>query len=138
MPWAKGDPNHPRRGNGSKGLGWGGAAKGEGKPPGNLEGGRPMGVKDGEGKRAQARAALEDAAPLAVQTVIEIAKDRGDQRALQAAVHILDRIGLHVKSGIEVTGSDGAPMEIVVRILDEVDAATGPDDPAAVSPANPD
>lgn len=138
MPWAPGDPRHPRRGNGSKGPGWGGERKGAGKPPGNLEGGRPVGVKDGEGKRAQARAALEEAAPLAVQTLINVASDAADQRAVQAAVAILNRVGLHEKSGVEVTGSDGAPVEIVVRIMDEVDAATGFDGQAAVPPADPD
>lgn len=138
MPWRPGDPNHPRRGNGSKGPGWGGPAKGAGAAPGTPSPGRPEGVKDGEGKRARARAALEEAAPLAVQTVIDIAMDKGDQRALQAALAVLNRVGLHEKSGVEVTGSDGAPVEIVVRILDEVDAATGFDDQAAVSPADPD
>lgn len=28
MPWKKGDPNHPRRGKGSGGPGWGGPARG--------------------------------------------------------------------------------------------------------------
>jgi hypothetical protein len=37
-----------RRGNGA---GWGGPAKGAGAPPGSGQGGRPKGVKNGEGKR---------------------------------------------------------------------------------------
>lgn len=56
MPWKKGDPNHPRRGNGA---GWGGPAKGAGKPPGNTEAGRPEGVKNGEGKRTVAELLIE-------------------------------------------------------------------------------
>ena len=102
-----------RQGNGA---GWGGPAKGAGAPPGSGQGGRPPGVKDGEGKRAQARAALEEAAPLAVQTVIGIARDPSDQRALQAATAILNRIGLHEKSGVEHTGEGGGPMIIVTGV----------------------
>ena len=113
MPWQKGDPNHPRRG---KGAGWGGPARGEGKPPGSPEAGRTPGVKDGEGKRAQARAALEDAAPLAVQTLISVAGNVDDQRAVNAAVAILNRIGLHEKAGLEVGGPDGGPVVIVTGV----------------------
>lgn len=101
-----------RRGNGpgkgpAGGIGWGGAAKGEGGPPGGPGTGRPKGVKDGEGKKARARAALEEAAPLAVQTVIDLAKDKADPRALAAAFGILNRVGLHEKAGVEHSGEVG-------------------------------
>lgn len=109
----KGDPNHPRRGNGA---GWGGPARGAGKPPGSPGAGRPLGVKNGEGKRAQARAALEEAAPLAVQTLINVAADVNDQRAVNAAVAILNRIGLHEKAGLELGGADGGPVVIVTGV----------------------
>lgn len=136
MAWQKGDPNHPRRGNGGGDKpGWGGPAKGEGKPPGSPEAGRPEGVKNGEGKRAQARAALEEAAPLAVQTLINVAADAGDQRAVAAAVAILNRVGLHEKSGVELTGANG-PVELVVRIVDADEP--GPESQASVSPSRPD
>ncbi len=125
-----------RRGNGSKGPGWGGPAQGAGNAPGDgTGGGRPEGVKHGEGKRAQARAALEDAAPLAVQTLIDVAKDVADQRAVAAAVAILNRVGLHEKSGVEVTGANG-PVELVVRIVDADEP--GPESQASVSPVGPD
>lgn len=93
----------PPRNAPATGQGWGGPAKGQGlKEPGP---GRPPGVKNGEGKAAQAKAALEDAAPLAVQTVIELAQDKADPRALQAALAVLNRVGLHEKAGIEHSGA---------------------------------
>jgi len=108
MPWKKGDPRHPRRGNGA---GWGGEAKGKGDGSGA---GRPEGVKNGEGKQARARAALEDAAPLAVQTLIDVAGNVDDQRAVAAAVAILNRVGLHEKSGLEIGGENGGGIVIEV------------------------
>ena len=91
-----------RRGNGA---GWGGPASGKFPTRGATDkGGRPLGVKNGEGKKAQAQAALEEAAPTAAAMVIEIAKDRADPRALQAATAILNRVGLHEKAGIEHSG----------------------------------
>lgn len=88
------------------GAGWGGAAKGAGAPPGSGQGGRPAGVKNGEGKQARARAALEEAAPLAVQTIIEIAGNVEDPRALQAAQAVLNRVGLHEKAETTVNVND--------------------------------
>jgi hypothetical protein len=96
------------RGGPANGPGWGGPARGpvEHKPgPG-----RPLGMKNGEGKVHKARETLEQAAPLAIQTVIDIANDKADPRALQAALAVLNRIGLHEKSGIEMTGADGGAM----------------------------
>lgn len=90
-----------RRGNGA---GWGGPAKGAGKIGGP---GRPKGIPDGQGKKAQAQAALEEAAPLAVQTVIDLAGNLSDPRALQAAVAILNRVGMHEKAGLEHSGAVG-------------------------------
>ena len=88
-----------RRGNGAgAGPGWGGPAKGAGVPFGPKNAGRPPGIVNGEGRIAQARAALAEAAPLAVQTVIEIAKNVSDQRALAAALAVMNRVGLHEKS----------------------------------------
>lgn len=97
------------------GAGWGGPAKGEGKK-GHVPGsGRPPGVKNGEGKQARAREALEAAQDLAIATIIEIASDRNDQRALAAALSILNRTGLHEKSGVEHSGPDGGPPLVMVR-----------------------
>lgn len=104
MAFKKGGPPTAttRRGNGA---GWGGSAKGagnHGRGPG-----RPKGVPDGAGKKAQAQAALEEAAPLAVQTVIDLAGNLSDPRALQAAVAILNRVGMHEKAGLEHSGAVG-------------------------------
>lgn len=108
-----------RRGNGA---GWGGPAKGEGhrlKPKGDpaSDAVRSMaeGIAPGEGKKAQARAALEDAAPMAVQTVIDLASKQDDPRALAAALAVLNRVGLHEKSGVEHTGADGGPVQVAIR-----------------------
>ena len=121
MPWKKGDPRNPLRGNGA---GWGGPARGAGKPAGdNGLTGRPHGVKHGQGKQAQARAALEDAAPLAVQTLIDVAGNLDDQRAVNAAVAILNRIGLHEKAGLELAGADGGPVVIVTGVPRAEDSA---------------
>lgn len=117
-----------RRGNGEghggprTGEGWGGEAKGAGGPGKRKGAGRPPGVKNGEGKIPRARAALEDAAPLAVETVISLAKAIEDPRALQAALAILNRVGMHEKSSVEHSGANGGPL-IVERILV---APTGP------------
>lgn len=136
MPWKPGDSRHPRRGNGGGDKpGWGGPAKGEGSTFAEGNSGRPPGIANGEGKRAQARAALEDAAPLAVQTLISVASDAGDQRAVAAAVAILNRVGLHEKSGVEVTGANG-PVELVVRIVDADEP--GSEGQASVPPAGDD
>lgn len=101
-----------RKGNGA---GWGGAAKGEGKTdPGP---GKPAGMKAGEGKAAMARARLEAAADAAAQTVVSIASDINDPRALQAAQHVLLRV-LGDPAALQVTGAGGGPIEIVRRIVD--------------------
>jgi hypothetical protein len=95
--------NGPAQGEGM-GPGWGGPAKGEGNPKGEPGPGRPVGVPDGQGKKARARAMLEDAVPLAIQTVVNIAGNVEDQRSLAAALSILNRTGLHEKSAVEVDG----------------------------------
>jgi hypothetical protein len=109
------------------GAGWGGPANGAGQPPGNKLAGRPVGVKDGEGKRALALAALQEAAPLAVQTVIDLAQTKTDPRALQAALAVLKRIGLHEKAALEHSGTDGGPIEtkVTVRIVRPDDGGPG-------------
>jgi hypothetical protein len=124
-----------RRGNGP---GWGGARRGEGHKftPGDPLAGRPVGVATGEGKRAMARAALEDSASLAVQTLISVASDASDQRAVSAAVAILNRVGLHEKHGVEVGGDGGGPVKIRVEIVDATDGAPG--GPAAIPAAGQD
>jgi len=71
-------------------------------------------MKNGEGKVHKARETLEQAAPLAIQTVIDIANDKADPRALQAALAVLNRIGLHEKSGVELTGENGGA--VITRI----------------------
>jgi len=118
-----------RRGNGA---GWGGAAKGAGKQGAGHGQGRPDGVKDGQGKQAQARAALEDALPLAVQTVIGIAGDITDQRALQAASNIIDRVLGKVGDKLTVAGDADAPL-VIRRIIIDPKGPDGHPDAASVS-----
>lgn len=92
-------------------------------------------MKPGEGKAAQAREALQDAAPLAVRTIIDLAQSTTDPRSLAAAIAILNRIGLHEKSGVEVTGADGGPMRIERVIIDAANPdATGLCAPVASEP----
>jgi hypothetical protein len=107
----------------ASGEGWGGPARnGESASAAGKAGpGRPEGLATGQGKQALARAAMEDAAPMAVQTVINIARDTTDQRALAAAVAILNRVGLHEKSGVEHTGADGGAVAIEWRIVNAGD-----------------
>jgi hypothetical protein len=121
-----------RRGNGA---GWGGAAKGAGKQGAGHGQGRPDGVKDGQGKQAQARAALEDALPLAVQTVIGIAGDITDQRALQAASNIIDRVLGKVGDKLTVAGDADAPL-VIRRIIIDPKGPDGHPDAASVSAAS--
>lgn len=104
-----------RRGNGE---GWGGAANGEGKKGAGHGQGRPEGVKNGEGKKARALAALEDAAPAAAAMVVQIASDPNDQRALAAAQHILLRVLGDPAKRLEVSGPDGAALRIERVIID--------------------
>jgi hypothetical protein len=118
-----------RRGNGA---GWGGAAKGAGKQGAGHGQGRPDGVKNGQGKQAQARAALEDALPLAVQTVIGIAGDITDQRALQAASNIIDRVLGKVGDKLTVAGDADAPL-VIRRIIIDPKGPDGHPDAASVS-----
>ena len=106
---------------GANGPGWGGPANGSGQIGGP---GRTPGVKNGEGKVAQSREALQQAAPLAIKTVIDIATNTEDPRALQAALAVLNRIGLHEKSGLEMTGADGGAL--ITRIERVI---IGPDEP---------
>ena len=102
------------------GPGWGGPARGDDPTPK----GRTPGIKNGEGKVAQSREALQRAAPLAIKTVIDIAANLEDPRALQAALAVLNRIGLHEKSGLEMTGADGGAL--ITRIERVI---IGPDEP---------
>lgn len=89
-------------------------------------------MKDGEGKQAQARAALEDALPLAVQTVIGIAGDITDQRALQAASNIIDRVLGKVGDKLTVAGDADAPL-VIRRIIVDPKGPNGHPDAASVS-----
>jgi len=118
-----------RRGNGA---GWGGAAKGAGKQGAGHGQGRPDGVKDGQGKQARARAALEEALPLAVQTVIGIALNIKDQRALQAASTIIDRVLGKVGDKLTVAGDADAPL-VIRRIIIDPKGPDGHPDAASVS-----
>ena len=97
-----------------KGEGWGGPAGGMRAQFAQGAKGRPAGIRNGEGKAARARAAFEDAAPEAAETVIRIARNPDDPRALQAALAVLNRIGLHEKSGLEMTGAEGGA--VITRI----------------------
>jgi|GEM_PF-4800215 len=81
-----------------------------------------LALDDTEGAiAARAHAALEDAAPLAIQTVIGIARNPEDPRALQAALAVLNRIGLHEKSGVELTGENGGPITRIERVVIDPD-----------------
>ncbi|RVT90724.1 hypothetical protein EOD42_23265 [Rhodovarius crocodyli] len=61
---------------------------------------------------------LLEAAVDAAQALISIAGDKTDERRMQAAVHILNRVGLHEKSGLELSGQDGGPIAISRVIVD--------------------
>ena len=102
------------------GPGWGGDARRgvSNSAEGIASPGKPAGVKNGEGKKAQAMAALEAAAPSAAAMIIGIASDVADHRALAAAQHILLRVLGDPAKRVELTGADGAPMEIIRRIID--------------------
>jgi hypothetical protein len=90
-----------RTGNGSGGTGWGGAAKGAGKPPGNKLGGRPPGVRPGEGKRTVADLMIEAGArELAAQRWLEILTDPAHPRHAEMVAKAADRM-------------DGAPTQPV-------------------------
>ena len=123
-----------RRGNGSHPPGWGGPTRnGVSNSKAGISGpGRPDGVKDGQGKQAQARAALEEALPLAVQTVIGIAGDITDQRALQAASNIIDRVLGKVGDKLTVAGDADAPL-VIRRIIVDPKGPNGHSDAASVS-----
>jgi hypothetical protein len=117
-----------RRGNGAgHGAGWGGP----GTPHTGKKGGRPPGVRNGEGKAARARERAISAAEEAVERVIAIMRNEDDQRSLTAALAILNRVGLHEKSGVEVTGTEDGPVKIKVEIVDERDDAEAGSPPAA-------
>ena len=107
--------NTPARNEPATGDGWGGPPNGEGNRQAGP--GRPEGVANGEGKRARAQAALDDAAELAVKTVIDIATDTTDQRALAAAMHILNRTLGETTKPTTISGPGGGPLEIVRRII---------------------
>ena len=78
-----------------------------------------------------ARAALEDALPLAVQTVIGIAGDITDQRALQAASNIIDRVLGKVGDKLTVAGDADAPL-VIRRIIIDPKGPDGHSDAASV------
>jgi hypothetical protein len=107
------------------GAGWGGPRMGKGNKGAGP--GRPIGIANGEGKAARARAALEEFAPLAVKTITDIASNIDDQRALAAALSVLNRIGLHEKSGVEHTGAGAGPIktQVTVRIVRPGDHGEG-------------
>lgn len=98
------------------GHGWGGEASGKPARPGGP--GRIKGVPLSETAAARARAILESHAEKAAQTMVDIAADPKDQRALSASVAVLDRIGVHAKSGVEVGGEGGKAIPVEWRIVD--------------------
>ena len=103
----------------ASGAGWGGPPKGEGKKGAGHGQGRPEGVKNGEGKKARAAAALEEALPDAVATVVAISRDITDQRALMAANNIIDRVLGKVGDKLTLAGDADAPLQtkVIVEIV---------------------
>jgi hypothetical protein len=104
----------PRAGKPASGLpamgeGLHGPAKGAADP---ARRGRPEGVKNGEGMAAQARAELVAAAKDAARRLVDIAMDGSDPRSLAAAMAILNRVGLHEKTGVEHAGEGGGPIRL--------------------------
>lgn len=65
---------------------------------------------------ARARAILESGAERAARTMVQISETPEDQRALAASIAVLDRIGVHAKSGVEHSGE--AQIVIERRIVD--------------------
>jgi hypothetical protein len=66
----------------------------------------------GEGKKARTRELLDGAAPLAAQVLIDIMADLTHQQRLAAANSVLNKTGFHDKSGVELAGPDGGPLQI--------------------------
>lgn len=111
MPWKPGDPNHPRRGNGA---GHGGPAKGAGKPPGNREAGRPVGVKNGEGKRTVADLLIEAGArEMAARRWLEIINDPAHPKHAEMVAKVAERMDGAPKQQIEANG--GVVVNVVRR-----------------------
>jgi hypothetical protein len=100
---------------GSKGPGWGGPKS---DIPAGAGPGRIKGVKLSETAAARARAILESGAERAARTMVAIAENVEDQRALSASVAVLDRIGVHAKAGLEVGGEGGKPIPVEWHIVD--------------------
>lgn len=101
------------------GTGWGGAAKGEGKKGGAPGSGRPLGVKNGEGKQAVRagifRELLAPKMPEMAQRWADIALDPNHPHhhtmILKAA-----EINGEFKQAVEVSGPDAGPVETKVTI----------------------
>lgn len=89
-----------RRGNGA---GWGGPAKGEGKPVSEWAG-RPAGVKDGAGKRSVADLMAElGARELAARRWLEILNDPAHPKHADMVAKAADRLDGAPKVTAEVT-----------------------------------
>lgn len=107
--------NGPARGGSASGAGWGGPASGI---PAGVGPGRIKGVPLSETAAARARAILESGAERAARTMVQISETSEDQRALAASIAVLDRIGVHAKSGVEHSGEGGKPIPVEWRIVD--------------------
>ena len=111
--------------------GWGGPPTGKTSAARIAGPGRPKGVKDGEGKKALARAAFEAALPAAVQTVVTIMQSVTDQRSLMAANSIIDRVLGKVGDKVTLAGDADAPL-IIRRIIIDPKAPDGHPDATGV------
>jgi hypothetical protein len=100
---------------------WGGA-RGAADP---AKRGRPPGVKNGEGQAAKARAILVESAAEVAARVRDVALDVNHPQSLQASLAVLNRVGLHERSGIEHSGEGGGPMRLEIEIVRPEDAGSG-------------
>lgn len=102
-----------RRGNGpGKGTGKGGPATGAGLggPRTDKPGGRPLGVKNGEGAGRLMRAVYERNAQRYAERLDEIALDPQHPLHVTALLAIQNKL-MPEKMAMELTGKDGGPIE---------------------------
>lgn len=128
MPWKKGDPNHPRRGNGP---GHGGPRKGDGHKftDGDPLAGRPLGVKNGEGKRSVADLlAAQGARELAAERWLHILQDPAHPHHATMIVKAAERMDGAPTQRLEVRDVDPEQMtdeELAAIASRGRDAASG-------------
>ena len=120
----------PASGIAAGGEGYGGPKKGEGTPPGNRMGGRPVGVKTGEGKHARAAEIAKGYVVEAVEVWLKVMQDEGApaQARIAAAAHMVERAeGKPVQPTEDVTPRRRAEDMTDDELADIIAAGSGDD-----------